>query len=237
MWTAQKISLPVRQVETEIYLPESHFFKYSLAGASELVLMWDPALGHRPSWGWISCDLLLTASHSGYNLHFKTSLMCLLKYGIGIFVILPNRPALATASAFSLPLIPTWFGIQWNNILLSWYCTSQWRCSSTLRTRGCVQSQPQMAWRADFKLEKMMKILSSSSAVSIRSRARYRACNSAENTEDLFGKRSIEEELSMTAAAWSAVGEKGVHNSEQKIYNYILTAIYYTMLAYASLSI
>ena len=152
---------------------------------------------------------------------------------------LPYRPVLATASAFSLPLIPTWFGIQWNNILLSWYCTSQWRCSSTLRTRGCVQSQPQMAWRADFKPEKMTKFLSSSSTVSIRSRARYRACNSAENIENLFGKRSIDEELSMTAAAaaWSAVGETGVHNSEQKIYNYILTAIYYTMLAYASLSI
>ena len=30
------------QVETKMYLPESHFFKNSLAGASGLVLMSDP---------------------------------------------------------------------------------------------------------------------------------------------------------------------------------------------------
>ena len=43
----------------------------------------------------------------------------------------------------------------------------------------------------------MIKFLLSSSTVS---RTRYRACNSTEIIDDLFGWRSIKEELSMTAA-------------------------------------
>ena len=39
----RKSACPFGQVETKMYLPESHFFKNSLAGASGLVLMSDPA--------------------------------------------------------------------------------------------------------------------------------------------------------------------------------------------------
>ena len=35
-------AFPVGQVKTKMYLPESHFFKSSLAGASGQVLMSDP---------------------------------------------------------------------------------------------------------------------------------------------------------------------------------------------------
>ena len=38
----RKSACSFRQVETKMYLPESHFFKNSLAGASRLVLMSDP---------------------------------------------------------------------------------------------------------------------------------------------------------------------------------------------------
>ena len=40
----QKMSLPIRQVKTKMYLPESPFFKNSLAGASGLVLMSVPEI-------------------------------------------------------------------------------------------------------------------------------------------------------------------------------------------------
>ena len=44
MCSAQKISLPIRAMKTKMYLPESPFFKNSLAGASGLVLMSNPAV-------------------------------------------------------------------------------------------------------------------------------------------------------------------------------------------------
>ena len=86
-------------------------------------------LGDRPFWVWIACNVLLIASSNSVGLyHFKRSLMCFLKslYVIRIFVTLSNRPALAVTYAFSLPLMPTWLGIQENIILFSRYSIIWW---------------------------------------------------------------------------------------------------------------
>ena len=52
----RKSACPIGQVETKMYLPESHYFKNSLAGASGLVLISDPVNKHyKYTYSWCNC--------------------------------------------------------------------------------------------------------------------------------------------------------------------------------------
>ena len=65
VFSLQKTNLPFWQVKTEMCLPESPFFKYSLAGARGLVLMSEPDLAK-------STDSSLTMTHI-YNMNRPSS--------------------------------------------------------------------------------------------------------------------------------------------------------------------
>ena len=72
--------------------------------------------GQRPSWGWISCSLLFAASsHWDCHLRFKKEIDVFFKITIRNGNICDSTWKTSlwlAASAFSLPLMPTWLGIQ-----------------------------------------------------------------------------------------------------------------------------